>query len=118
MGVEPSRRLFGGKAAVQAGPGANISNRAGEGVRLDHARLLLVGGIVASAVLAITAALAWASASPLNPATAKPTPVHPQTLTAIASRTLDAASARSAVTEADADAFIQRFTGRVGPDLS
>jgi murein DD-endopeptidase MepM/ murein hydrolase activator NlpD len=86
-------------------------------------RVLAGGALGGAALLAITAAIALPSVSPVTraAATAAPAPAPQRkqhTLVAVAERTLAAASSNTAIAQAESDASIRRFTGRVGPDLS
>ena len=111
MAAEPSRRLiFGGQTAVQS---VTAIFTAGERARarMGHGRALLAGAFAASAVLAITAALALPSTAPPSRAAAT-SAAKPQ------ARTLVSVAARTLAGQAESDPSVRRFTGRVGPDLS
>jgi murein DD-endopeptidase MepM/ murein hydrolase activator NlpD len=104
---------------VKAVPAGIFASRDDPDARVSRVptrvRVLAGGALGGAALLAITAAIALPSVSPVtrDAATAAPAPTPGQkqhTLVAVAKRTLAA--------QTESDASIRRFTGRVGPDLS
>jgi murein DD-endopeptidase MepM/ murein hydrolase activator NlpD len=104
---------------VKAVPAGIFASRDDPDARVSRVptrvRVLAGGALGGAALLAITAAIALPSVSPVtrDAATAAPAPTPGQkqhTLVPVAKRTLAA--------QTESDASIRRFTGRVGPDLS
>lgn len=92
---------------------ASIATGDAAGSRLDRRRLVLAGAFAASALIAITAAIALPSAASSSRAAAS------APLPAPGSQNPGKISATKASTPAaDADPTIRRFTGKVGSDLS
>jgi murein DD-endopeptidase MepM/ murein hydrolase activator NlpD len=113
MITEPSRRLLGGNPAVQSLV-ASIADREISGVRLTRGHAIAAGAFAASAILAITAAIALPSTARSNGAAAASAPVAPAAPQYLGNEEQISAPAPPA----NSDPTSKRFTGRVGRDLS
>src|SRR5438552_12622805 len=108
MGAEPSRRLSWGQTAVQRLLGASSANSGPIATRAFRARAALI--IATVAIIAITGAAALPSSVPSASAAAPPPsqPVRYLGATVMPARRL----------APTADVGAQRFTGKVGQDLT
>src|SRR5205823_8313309 len=111
MGAEPSRRLFGGHAAVQSKKSSGAASNGPARARLGRSRMATIAVVAGSALVAITAAAALPLLARKAPQASTDGPVPPRTL----SPQLAAAPAPAAD---EADVAARRFTGRVGENLS
>ena len=111
MTAEPSRRLYGGQAAVQRLTGA-FTAAGGSGAHSSRARARLFLAAAGTAFLAIGGALTIPSLWRSNSASAAPVPVQKTKPAALTWTKIQPAS----VPASDPDS--RRFTGRVGTNLT